>query len=184
VSHQEGRGELPVLPAFKEDTGAMLTRLLAPLDEAIRELDVPFRASHFAEDCRDWPQEGSGCYQAHASRFVFAIEAAGGRVTEYSLCAARGPDGRCGLYVSVCDYHRVTEQREREDGTVESVDRIVIDDIRTVRPESLSLAVRAQMLDELSQGHFLRAYRAYLQEHGRDNREGVVIRYWMPGQRR
>ncbi|KPK63507.1 MAG: hypothetical protein AMK73_05050 [Planctomycetes bacterium SM23_32] len=60
------------------------------------------------------------------------------------------------------------------------VHRIVIDRIYTVRPETLSLALRVQMLDELSQGHFLRAYRSYVEQTPSPPREGGLHRPWLP----
>jgi hypothetical protein len=165
------------LQPIANDAGGMIADATKPIDEAIREIGVALRASHFAEDCRDWDPEGYGLYQAHASRFVFAIEAADGRCSEYSLCAARGPDGRCGLYVSVCEYHVVDEEREKADGSTALVHRAEIDRIYAVRPETLSLALRAQMLDELQQGHFLRAYREHVEAGGPD---GAVLRPWFP----
>ena len=142
----------------------------------IRESGVSFRASHYAEDCRDWPARGYAYYQAHAGRFAFALEVADGRLSEYSLCAACGPDGVHGLYVSVCESH--VEDEPREDGGV--THRVVLDRLFLVRPNALSLALRAQMLDELSQGHFLPAYRAHVEEHPEGAPEDPVLRYWLP----
>lgn len=162
----------------RPDAGALITEAIVPVDEMIRENGVSFRSSHYAEDCRDWPAGGYGYYQAHASRFVFAIEATDGKVSEYALCAARGPDGVHGLHVSVCEYRTVDEPRD--DGVVH---RVVIDRMYLVKPNTLSLALRAQMLDELSQGNFLRAYRAHIEEHPDGAPEDSVFRYWMPGGR-
>lgn len=156
------------------DAGRMVAEALRPLEEAIREIDVPFRASHYAEDCRDWPSSASAARLAHAGRFVFAIECTGSRSTEYCLCAARGEDGHCGLYVSVCEYHE-------EPGAGDADPRVVLDRIYLMRPETLSLWLRVQMLDELSQGNFLRTYRAYLDETPDPPPEGGVCRYWLPG---
>ncbi len=180
MNGNESSDPLARLRRLANDAGGLIAEALAPVDEAIREIGVPLRASHYAEDCRDWNPEGYGYYQAHASRFAFAIEVADGKVSEYSLCAAEGPDGTCGLYVSVCEYHVADEKRKNEDGSEEVIHRNVIDRIYLVRPETLSLALRAQMLDELSQGNFLRAYR----EHVERGREGLpeedLFRYWLP----
>ena len=157
------------------DAGRLVADALAPIDEMIRENGFAFRASHFAEDCRDWPESGYAYYQAHAGRFAFAIEAAGGRASEYCLCAARGPDGECALYVSVCEYRVVDEPREG--GGVWH--RIVIDRIRLVKPGALSLKLRAEMLDEVSQGNFLRAYRTHVREHPDATPEDAIIRPWL-----
>jgi hypothetical protein len=157
------------------DAGRLIADAIAPIDEMIRQNGFAFRASHFAEDCRDWPASGCAYYQAHAGRFAFAIEAAGGRATEYCLCAARGPDGVCALYVSVCEYGVVDEPREG--GGV--LHRIVIDQIRLVKPDALSLKLRAEMMDELSQGNFLGAYRAHVREHPDGTPPDAVIRPWM-----
>lgn len=174
-----GRDEaLSRLDVRYKDAGAMLAEALAPLDEAIRELDVPFRASHYAEDCQDWDPPDGGSQQAHASRFVFAIESAGGTTSEYCLCAARGPDGRCGLYVSVCDSRDVAEPPAKPGGR--PVHRVVIDRIFVTKPETLSLWLRAQIMDELSQGHFLRAYREYVEQTPNPPPEGGLHRPWLP----
>ncbi len=157
------------------DAGRLIADAIAPIDEMIRENGFAFRASHFAEDCQDWPESGYAYHQAHAGRFAFAIEAAGGRASEYCLCAARGPDGECGLYVSVCEYRVVDEPREG--GGVRH--RIVIDRIRLVKPDALSLKLRAEILDELSQGNFLRAYRTHIREHPDGTPEDAIIRPWM-----
>ncbi len=161
------------LKSVTEDTGRMVAGALAPVDEAIREIDIQFRASHFAEDCRDWHPPEGGRHRAHASRFVFAIESTGDRATEYSLCAARGPDGHCGLYVSVCEYHQVTEPGE-------AAPRIVIDRIYLTKPETLSLWLRVQMLDELTQGHFPKAYEAYARQDGDRTPADGIMRHWLP----
>ena len=158
------------------DASKLIADAIAPIDEMIRENGFAFRASHFAEDCRDWPESGYAYYQAHAGRFAFAIEAAGGRASEYCLCAARGPEGDCGLYVSICEYRVVDEPREG--GGV--VHRVVIDRIRLVRPDALSLKLRAEILDELSQGNFLRAYRTHIREHPEGTPEDAIIRPWLP----
>ena len=157
------------------DAGQLIADALTPIDEMIRENGFAFRASHFAEDCRDWPASGYAYYQAHAGRFAFAIEAAGGRASEYCLCAARGPDGECGLCVSVCEYRVVDEPREG--GGVWH--RIVIDQIRLVKPDALSLKLRAEILDEVSNGNFLRAYRTHVREHPEGTPEDAIIRPWM-----
>jgi hypothetical protein len=156
------------------DAGRLIADALAPVNEMIRENGFAFRASHFAVDCRDWPASGDGYYQAHVGRFAFAVEAAGSRASEYCLCAARGPDGECGLCVSVCEYRVVDEARE---GGVRH--RIVIDGIRLVKPEALSLKLRAQVLDEVAGGNFLRAYEAHLREHPEGTPPDAVIRPWM-----
>ena len=158
------------------DAGQLVADAIAPIDEMIRENGFAFRASHFAEDCRDWPKGAYAYYQAHASRFAFAIEAAGGRASEYCLCAARGPEGDCGLYVSVCESRVVDEPREG--GGV--VHRVVIDRIRLVKPDALSLKLRAEMMDELSQGNFLGAYRRHIREHPEGTPEDTIIRPWLP----
>jgi hypothetical protein len=167
------------LKPLRHDTGDLVAEAIAPIDEVIAEVGVSLRASHYAEDCRDWPG-GSGYYQAHASRFVFALESAEGRATEYCLCAAPGPDGRHCLQVSICEYHTVDGEREGPGGTREPNPRIEIDRIYTVRPESLSLGLRAQMLDELEQGHFLRALAAHVRDHDGSPPPEAVVRYWMP----
>ena len=114
------------------------------------------------------------------SRLPFAIEAAEGRVTEYAVCAAEGPAGECGLYVSVCESHTETGPGEPGSGW-ERRHRVVIDRIGLARPAELSLSLQAQMIDELHQGNFLRAYG----EHVRRVREGrasdPVHRPWLPG---
>jgi len=180
MSGNEGSDPLSRLQRLADDAGTLAAKAIAPIDEVIREIGISFRSSHFAEDCRDWDPKGYGYYQAHASRFVFAIEATNGSVSEYSLCAARGPDGRHGLYVSVCEYREVTEREEKEDGSAALVHQIVIDRIYLVHPSALSLSLRTQMLDELHQGNFIRAYA----EHVRQNRgklpEEAVIRHWLP----
>jgi hypothetical protein len=168
------------LRRLDRDTGDLVADAIEPIDQILAEIGVTFRASHFAEDCRDWSGEAA-CYQAHASRFVFAIEATEGRATEYSLCAAPGPDGRHGLYVSVCEYHTEGEHTEDADGTVLSEPQVVIDGIYTVRPESLSLDLRSQMLDELEQGHFLRALADLIREHDGKPPAEAMNRYWLPG---
>ena len=156
-----------------QDGGQMVAAALAPMDEALREIDVPFRATHFAEDCRDWNPPERGARQAHAGRFAFAIESTDGRSTEYCICSARGEDGHCGLYVSVCEHH--------EEALPGSEDPLtVIDRIYLTKPETLSLTLRVQILDELSQGNFLKTYRAYLDETPDPPPEGGVCRYWLP----
>lgn len=169
----------PRRPRLRQDTGDLVAEALVPIDDMIRENGVSFRASHFAEDCRDWDPEGNGYYQGHASRFVFAIEAADGRVSEYALCAAAGPEGQHGLYVSVCEYHAVTEQREGKDGRPKVSHGVVIDRIYLVKPDALSLALRAQMLDELSQGNFMRAYQQYVRQSREGQAGDSVIRPWL-----
>jgi hypothetical protein len=159
------------------DGGRLIAQAIEPVDEVIRDIGISFRASHFAEDCRDWNPEGYAVYQAHASRFVFAIEATNGNVSEYCLCAARGPDGNCGLYVSVCEYRVVDQQRKNKGGHPEVVHRVVMDRVYTVKPNTLSIALRAQMLDELNQGNFIRAYEEHVRQNGPD---GGVHRYWLP----
>ncbi len=154
----------------------LIAEAVVPVDEMIRENGVSFRSSHFAEDCRDWPAGGYAYYQGHASRFAFAIEVTDGKMNEYSVCAAPGPDGVHGLYVSVCESRTVDEPCE--DGGV--VHRVVIDRIYLVKPNALSLALRAQMLDELSQGNFLRAYGRHIEEHPEGAPEDSVFRYWLP----
>lgn len=168
---------LSCLERLADDAGRMIAKAIEPIDDAIRRIGVSLRASHFAEDCRDWDPKGYGLLQAHASRFVFAIEATNGLCSEYSLCAARGPDGRHGLYVSVCEYHVVDAERKRDDGAMETVQRAQIDRIYLVRPNTLSLELRALMLDELNQGHFLKAYKEHVEGGGPD---GAVLRYWFP----
>lgn len=158
------------------DAGQLVADAIAPIDEMIRENGFAFRASHFAEDCRDWPESGYAYYQAHAGRFAFAIEAAGGGASEYAVCAARGPEGDCGLYISVCESRVVDEPREG--GGV--VHRVVIDRIRLVRPDVLSLKLRAEMMDELSQGNFLGAYRTHIRQHPEGTPEDAIIRPWLP----
>jgi len=171
---------LSSLRRLKHNAGGLIAEAIAPVDEAIRQIGVSFRASHYAEDCRDWDPDGYGYYQAHAGRFVFAIEVAEGNVSEYCLCAAQGPDGNHGLYVSVCDYHVEDEERKAEGGGTEVIHRTVIDRMYLVRPETLSLSLRAQMLDELSQGNFLRAYRHYLEQAPEERPADGVFRYWLP----
>jgi len=178
MSAGESTDALSRLRPLAQDAGDLIEKAIAPIDEAIREIGISFRASHFAEDCRDWNPEGYALYQAHASRFVFAIEATSGNVSEYCLCAARGLDGRHGLYVSVCEYHVESQQQRNVDGSAGLVHRAVIDRIYLVKPNALSLALRAQMLDELTQGHFLKAYGEHVRSHGAD---GAVFRPWMPG---
>jgi hypothetical protein len=179
IGIREGRGVskgdvLARLQGSFQDAGRMVAAALEPLEEAIREIDVPFRASHYAEDCRDWGNPEHATRQAHAGRFAFAVECTGDRATEYCLCSARGEDGQCGLYVSVCEYHE-------EPGSPDAGPRTVIDRIYLTRPETLSLWLRVQILDELSQGNFLRTYRAYLDENPDPPPEGGVCRYWLPG---
>jgi len=163
----------------RQDAGDLIAEAIAPIDEMIREHGLAYRSSHFAEDCQDWAADGYPYYQGHASRFVFAIEAADGVCNEYSLCAAQGPDGRYGLYVSVCEYRVVTEQREGKDGKPRPYHRVVIDRIYLVKPNALSLALRAQILDELSQGNFMRAYRRYVREHQAGEAGEPVTRPWL-----
>ena len=177
MNGEESSDALSGLRRLREDTWSLIGGAIAPVDEAIRETGIPFRSSHYAEDCRDWNPKGCGYYQAHASRFVFAIEAVDGKVSEYSLCAAEGPDGQCGLYVSVCESHTETEPREGE-GVAH---RVVIDRIYQVRPEELSLALRAQILDELCQGNFLRAYRQHVERQREGQPSDPVHRPWLPG---
>jgi hypothetical protein len=180
MNGNESSDALSRLRRLPEDAGGLVANAIAPIDDVIREIGVSFRSSHYAEDCRDWHPQGYGYYQAHASRFVFAIEATNGNVSEYSLCAARSPDGQHGLYVSVCEYRALSAQRENKDGSAGVFHRIVIDRIYLVKPNTLSLALRAQMLDELRQGNFIRAY----EEHVRQNRaslpDDAVIRPWLP----
>jgi len=164
---------------MRQDAGDLIAQALTPIDDMIRENGVAFRASHFAEDCRDWDPEGYGYYQGHASRFVFAIEATDGKVSEYSVCAAAGPDGQCGLYVSVCEYHVVAEQRTGKDGKPEVRHSVAIDRIYLVKPNALSLALRAQMLDELSQGNFMRAYQQYVRQKREGQPAESVTRPWL-----
>ena len=180
MNGDESSDALSSLRRLKDNAGGLIAEAIAPVDEAIREIGVSFRASHYAEDCRDWDPDGYGYYQAHAGRFVFAIEVAEGNVSEYCLCAAQGPDGNHGLYVSVCDYHVEDEERKAEGGETEVIHRAVIDRIYLVRPETLSLSLRAQMLDELSQGNFLRAYRHYVEQGPEERPEDGVFRYWLP----
>jgi hypothetical protein len=163
----------------RQDAGDLVAQALAPIDDMIRENGVSFRSSHFAEDCRDWDPQGCGYYQGHASRFVFAIEATDGKVSEYSLCAAAGPDGQHGLYVSVCEYHAVAEQREGKDGKPEVFHGVVIDRIYLVKPNALSLGLRAQMLDEVSQGNFMRAYQQYVRQKREGQAGDSVTRPWL-----
>jgi hypothetical protein len=160
------------LGRLADDAGGMIAKAIKPIDEAIRQIGISLRASHFAEDCRDWDPAGYGVLQAHASRFVFAIEASDGTCTEYCLCAARGPDGQHGLYVSVCEYNIVETERDGK-----PYQRAEIDRIYQVRPAVLSLELRALMLDELNQGHFLKAYKEHVEAGGED---GAVVRYWFP----
>ncbi len=160
----------------RPDAGDLTAEALAPVDEMIRDNGCSFRASHFAEDCRDWPAGAYAYYQAHASRFAFALEVADGRLAEYCLCAARGPDGVHGLYVSVCESH--AEDESRDGGGV--THKVVIDRIYLVKPDALSLALRAQMLDELSQGNFLQAYSRHVEEHPQGAPEETVVRPWLP----
>ena len=183
MNGEESSDALSGLRRLREDAWSLIAGAIAPVDEAIREIGVPFRSSHYAEDVRDWSPKGYGYYQAHASRFVFAIEAVDGKVSEYSLCAAAGPDGLCGLYVSVCESHTETEPREGEGGGPGVVHRVVIDRIYQVRPEELSLALRAQILDELHQGNFLRAYREHVQRQRQGLPGDPVARPWLPGWR-
>ncbi|MCK4283406.1 MAG: hypothetical protein KAX44_03740 [Candidatus Brocadiae bacterium] len=160
----------------RQDAGDLIAEALAPVDEMIQENGVSFRASHFAEDCGDWPAGAYAYRQGHASRFAFALEAADGTLSEYCLCAARGPDGVHGLYVSVCESH--TEDEPQEGGGV--IHRVVIDRIYLVKPNALSLALRAQMLDEVSQGNFMRAYRRHMEEYPEGAPEDTVVRPWLP----
>ena len=161
------------LKSVTQDTGRLVAQALEPVDEAIREIDIPFRSSHFAEDCRDWHPPEKGRHRAHASRFAFCIESTGNRATEYSLCAARGPDGQCGLYVSVCEYHE-----EGERGTADPL--VVVDRVFLTIPEKLSLWARVQMLDELSQGNFIKAYEEYIRQDGDRTPADGVMRPWLP----
>ncbi len=163
----------------RQDAGDLIAEAIVPTDEMIRENGLAFRSSHFAEDCQDWAADGYPYYQGHASRFVFAIEATGGICNEYSLCAAEGPDGQYGLYVSVCEYRFVTEQREGKDGKARPYHRVVIDRVYLVKPDTLSLALRAQILDELSQGNFMGAYRRYVREHQAGEAVEPVSRPWL-----
>lgn len=178
MSDTERTNALSRLHRLSDDTGSLVAKAIAPIEEAVREIGITYRASHYAEDCRDWDPDAYAAYQAHASRFVFAIEVADGNMSEYCLCVARDPDGRCGLYVSVCESHVETEQRKAADGSTKPYHRVVMDRVYTVRPGVLSIALRAQMLDELNQGNFLGAYRHHVESHGPD---GGVNRYWMPG---
>jgi len=173
---------LEALHRLPKDAGGLIADAIAPVDEAIRALGIPYRSSHFAEDCRDWNPNAYAYYQAHASRFVFAIEAAEGRTTEYSLCAAAGPDGQCGLYVSVCESHTETEPAPEGSGW-EVVHRVVIDRTYLAKPQELSLALRAQMLDELHQGNFLRAYRRHVERVREGEADEDMNRYWLPGRK-
>ncbi len=172
----EREGTRPRRRRRRQDAGSLIAEALAPVDEMIQENGVSFRASHFAEDCRDWPAGAYAYRQAHASRFAFALEVADGKLSEYSLCAARGPDGVHGLYVSVCESH--TEDEPQEGGGV--IHRVVIDRIYLVKPNALSLTLRAQMLDEVSQGNFMRAYRNHMQEYPEGAPEDTIIRPWLP----
>lgn len=165
------------LQALPDDAGRLIAKTVEPIDDAIRRLGVSLRASHFAEDCRDWDPDAYGVLQAHASRFVFALEATNGRCSEYSLCAATGPDGEHGLWVSVCEYHVVEVERTRKDGAVETLQKAEIDRVYLVRPNTLSLELRALLLDELNQGHFLKAYKEHVEAGGPD---GAVLRPWFP----
>jgi len=183
MSNDPNGDALSIPRRLRHNAGSLIAEAIAPVDEAIREIGVSFRAAHFAEDCRDWDPEGYALYQAHAGRFVFAIEVAEGNVSEYCLCAAQGQDGEHGLYVSVCDYHVEDEERQAADGGTEVIHRAVIDRMYLVRPESLSLSLRAQVLDELSQGNFLRAYRHYLEQAPEERPPDGVFRYWLPGSR-
>jgi hypothetical protein len=180
MSSSETGDPLSRLHRLPDDVGSLVAKAIAPVEDVIREIGVPFRASHFAEDCRDWDPQGYGYYQGHASRFAFALEATDGRLSEYALCAAPGPDGQCGLYVSVCESHVVDEQREGRDGKPQVVHRVEVDRVSLVKPSSLSLALRAQLLDELHQGNFLRAYRQHVEEHAKGAPEEAVFRYWLP----
>ncbi len=175
MSSTEGNDPLARLQRLREDAGVMALHAIEPIDAVIREIGVSYRASHFAEDCRDWDPAEYPYYQAHASRFAFAIEVAEGKAAEYALCAARGPDGQHGLCVSVCESH--VEDEPRDGGVFH---RVVMDRIYTVRPNGLSLALRAQMIDELNQGNFLRAYEEHVREHRENLPSEAVFRYWLP----
>ncbi len=180
MNGEENSDAMAALHRLRQDTGGLIAEAIAPVDEAIRELGVPLRSSHYAEDVRDWNPKGCGYYQAHASRFAFAIEAAEGKVSEYCLCAAEGPDGQCGLYVSVCESRTETEPGEGEEGR-DVVHRVVIDRMYLVKPDELSLALRAQMLDELHQGNFLRSYRKHVEGQQEGQPSDPVHRPWLPG---
>ena len=175
----QGAAPAPRFGRQRQDAGDLIAQAIAPVDDTIRANGLAFRSSHFAEDCRDWPAGGYPYYQGHASRFVFAIEVADGVCSEYSLCAAQGPDGQYGLYVSVCEYRAVTEQREGKDGKPEPYHRVVIDRIYLVRADALSLALRAQILDEISQGNFMRAYQQYVRQHQAGEAAESVVRPWL-----
>jgi hypothetical protein len=56
---------------------------------------------------------------------------------------------------------------------------VVIDRIYLVRPDALSLALRAQILDEISQGNFMRAYQQYVRQHQAGEAAESVVRPWL-----
>lgn len=170
------------LHRLPKDTGGLIAEAIAPVDEAIRTLGIPYRSAHFAEDCRDWNPNAYAYYQAHASRFVFALEAAEQKVNEYSLCAAEGPDGQCGLYVSICESHTETDPAPEGSGWG-VIHRVVIDRVYLARPSDLSLSLQAQMLDELHQGNFLRAYRQHVERVREGQADEPMNRYWLPGRK-
>ncbi len=61
------------------------------------------------------------------------------------------------------------------------VHRVVVDRICLVKPDELSLALRAQMLDELHQGNFLRSYRKHVEARQDGRPSDPVHRAWLPG---
>jgi hypothetical protein len=150
--------------------GDLVSERVTPVDEAIRRIGVTgpdyWHRGEWLAHCH---ATGRALGQVLAELpegtpadhpFAFAQETtADGARLEYALCAARGRDRRCGLYVSVCSWRETS---------IPGLPGAVVQGRKLVRPDEIPLPVRVNILNVLDE--FTDVY----ERHVRTDRRGLL----------
>jgi len=154
------------LEAAYPKVGDRIAEKVAAVDAAISKIGVTLRYRHYAEDKREALAEGGT--SAYSGPFVLAHESTADGQVEFMLCAARGRDRKCGLYVSACTYTEHDEEFEDRDGVMRSEPAVQIVSVDLLRPAEVPLPVRVKILGVLDK--FVEAY----EKHVREDRKSLL----------
>ena len=136
-----------------------VTKMLTPIESAVAEIGETWKPAHYAEQLRDHEKA------AVVPPTQFAHETfTNGDESDYVLCAGRGPDRKCGLYVSICKYRVATV----EDAAEEKSPEVVIRQQLLVPTSALPVPLRLKLLDVLD------AFAEGYEEHVRQTRQSLL----------
>jgi len=133
--------------------GDLVSERVTPVDEAIRRIGVTgpdyWHRGEWLAHCRATGRKlaevlaelPEGTPADHPFAFAQESTADGARL-EYALCAARGRDRRCGLYVSVCTWRETA---------IPDLPGAVVESRKLVRPDEIPLPVRVNILNVLDE---------------------------------